>query len=244
MPGAGGVFRLRSLIGRTNAQQLILTGMSVSGSEALRMGFCNFLVHHSEEKNSDKETGMSEDAAKPTTECLSKRRQEVLDKALEVADRICQGAPVAVSVAYAMTKRAQEMEDDLYKKCVTLGRKDRDEGLLAFKQKRPPVYRGVYPGYNSGPNSMIDSFSFDQLANAASSAYESELQPGDLELVENAWNSGEQGLTKQDLEWVEAAGEHVPDLKRSDPTEPKKPMPVEVSKQSWDSDEQGLTERD
>ena len=181
------------------------------------MGICNYLVDHKEEKSSDQEEDMSEDVTKPSADCPSNRRREVLDKALKVADQICQGAPVAVAVALAMTMFNPAMEDGLYKKCLTVGRGDRDEGLQAFKEKRPPVYRGS----ESAPDSIFNGSPSDQHADAASSGYLLGLEPADLEMVENTW-------------------EDVPEVRRLDLTELKKPRPFEESEQSRELDDYGF----
>ena len=163
--------------------------MSVRGEAAWRLGICNYVVRHEEEKISNEAAGVSEDVAKPSTERLSKRRQEVLDKALKVANRICEGAPVAVATALAMTKTKKPMEDNLYKKCLTIGRADRDEGLRAFKQKRPPIYRGS----DSASNNIFAYSNSDQLTNSAtSSPY--------LGTAETAWDPSEQDSIEGDLQ--------------------------------------------
>ena len=227
VPGAGGCSRLKRLIGRSKAQQIILTGTSVSGSEAWQMGICNYIVHH-EEKSSDQEGGRNEEVAKSTGECLSKRRQEVLDKALEVAGQICQGAPVAVAVARAMTTLNPAMEDGLYKKCMEVGRADRDEGLLAFKQKRPPVYQG----------SQSESGSIFK-AETVRSPYSIESpDPSDLGLVENVWDTelSERGALKREMQLVsEMKHMRVKPQTRSRLLETREP--------SWNSGNPGVRER-
>ena len=153
------------------------------------MGICNYVVHHGEEKISNEEAGVREDVAKPTTERLSKRRQEVLDKALKVANRICEGAPVAVAAALAMTKMKKPIEDYLYNKCLTIGLADRDEGLRAFKQKRLPIYRGS----DSTSNNIFAYSRSDQLTNTATSSLY-------LGTAETAWDSSEQDSIEGDLQ--------------------------------------------
>ncbi|KAG7006044.1 hypothetical protein G7Y79_00016g040290 [Physcia stellaris] len=44
IPGAGGTYRLRKLIGESHAQQMILTGRAVQGRNAFRLGLCNYVM--------------------------------------------------------------------------------------------------------------------------------------------------------------------------------------------------------
>ncbi|KAL8788397.1 MAG: hypothetical protein Q9195_007315 [Heterodermia aff. obscurata] len=178
VPGAGGCDRLEKLIGTSKARQLILTGSRISGLAAWQMGICNYVVHHKGE----------EDVAK-TTDIPGKRRQEVLDRALKVADEICQGAPVAIAVAMAMTTMTPREEHSLYNTCLTVGRADRDEGLQAFKEKREPIYRGS----NLESNSLFKKSPSDQLATAARSANPTDIKEhADVGMVESTRDLGEQ----------------------------------------------------
>lgn len=123
IPGAGGTYRLRNLIGEAKALELILTGRRIQGKEAKTLGLCERLVMTGE------------------TTPKSKAREMVLDAAIEMAGQICEGGPGAVMAALrAVREGREEMENAEYEG--VLGYEDRDEALAAFGEKRGAVFTG------------------------------------------------------------------------------------------------------
>ncbi|XP_076945127.1 putative enoyl-CoA hydratase 2, mitochondrial [Bidens hawaiensis] len=120
IPGAGETQRLPRLVGKSKAKELIFTGRKISASEALSIGLINYAV--------------------PAGEAYS--------KALEVARDINQKGPVAIRMAKRAINEGAEVdmasalgvEEDCYEQ--TLHTNDRLEGLVAFAEKRKPVYKG------------------------------------------------------------------------------------------------------
>ncbi|MFB0844721.1 enoyl-CoA hydratase [Paenibacillus oleatilyticus] len=120
IPGAGGTQRLPRLIGKGRAKELIFTARKIDAEEARGMGLVEYV-------------------APP---------EVLIDKALEIADRIARNAPVAVTQAkFAIDKgfdadlgTGLAIENNAYE--VTIPTKDRLEGLEAFKNKRPPIFKG------------------------------------------------------------------------------------------------------
>ncbi len=120
IPGAGGTQRLARLVGTGKALEICMTGDSVSGIEAHRLGLVNAVV--------------------PT--------DAVLKSAEELAGRILKGAPVAVSfIKEAINKGIDlpleaglRLEADLSALVATT--EDSKEGPRAFVEKRAPVWKG------------------------------------------------------------------------------------------------------
>jgi enoyl-CoA hydratase len=120
IPGAGGTQRLARLIGTGKALEMCLTGETVSGSEAYRLGLVNAVV----------------------------AGDEVLKAAEDLAGRILKGAPIAVTfIKEAINKGVElpleqglRLEADLSALIATT--EDSKEGPRAFAEKRSPVWQG------------------------------------------------------------------------------------------------------
>jgi methylglutaconyl-CoA hydratase len=120
IPGAGGTQRLPRLIGSGRAKELIFSARKIDASEAKEIG----LVEYVTSKN------------------------ELMTKALELAERIVQNAPLAIRQAKLAINKGIEVDlntglsiEQLAYEAV-IPTKDRLEGLQAFKEKRPPIYKG------------------------------------------------------------------------------------------------------
>ncbi|KAL4992119.1 ClpP/crotonase-like domain-containing protein [Aspergillus falconensis] len=127
IPGAGGTYRLPSLIGVNRARDLILTGRRVTGPEAYFIGLCDRLVEILPEEE------QKEGAA----------REKVLRESIKLAMDICDGGPVAIKQALKAVngyEKGEAAENEAYDGVVET--EDRREALIAFAEKRKPAFRG------------------------------------------------------------------------------------------------------
>ncbi len=120
-PGMATTWLLPEVVGLPVARDLLLTGRSVTGEEAATLGLVN--------------------AAVP--------REELLDKALEVADGIARNAPIATrltKIALAGGGHATydaALQWEALAQPLTLGDPgDLHEGLTALRERRPPSFEG------------------------------------------------------------------------------------------------------
>nr|XP_042710529.1 methylglutaconyl-CoA hydratase, mitochondrial isoform X2 [Chrysemys picta bellii] len=124
IPGAGGTQRLPRTIGVSLAKELIFSARIVDGEEAKSIGLISHVVEQNE----------SGDAA--------------YRRALALAQEFLPQGPLAIRVAKLAINQGMEVdlvtglaiEEACYAQ--TIPTKDRIEGLLAFKEKRPPRYKG------------------------------------------------------------------------------------------------------
>ena len=120
IPGAGGTQRLPRVVGIARAKEMIFRARRISAQEGLDYGL--FL-----------------EVTEP---------ENLLKRALEIADEVAQNGPVALSQAkFAINKGVEvslpiglAIESNAYS--ITIPTKDRTEGLTAFREKRKPVYTG------------------------------------------------------------------------------------------------------
>ena len=120
MPGAGGTQNLPRAIGQRRAKEILMTGQPINAQKALAWGLFN-------------------EIAEP---------EEVLPLALKTAATIAGNAPLSVrqikkSVRYGgemELRTAFRFEVEAYNHLVET--EDRYEGVLAFNEKRKPVFKG------------------------------------------------------------------------------------------------------
>jgi len=120
MPGAGGTQRLPRAIPLSLAMEILLTGGRIDAQTALRCGFVSHVV--------------------PLAELMT--------KAEEIAQAICECGPLAVRAIKQAAYRGLDMplEEGLALELKLLGEvlstEDARQGPLAFAQKRKPEYKG------------------------------------------------------------------------------------------------------
>ncbi|MGI3209806.1 enoyl-CoA hydratase/isomerase family protein [Roseovarius tibetensis] len=120
IPGAGGTQTLARAIGEKRAKELILSARPFSAQEALDWGLANRVC----------------------------RPDTLMDDALETARAIAANAPIAVRQAKQAIHKGLQMglmdglafEIEAYNRTVPTD--DRREGVLAFNEKRDPVFKG------------------------------------------------------------------------------------------------------
>lgn len=117
--GGGGSVRISKLLGPDRLTEMMLTGRSYSGAEGERLG----LAHHVVPEG------------------------QALDKAFELAERIAKNSPTingfiiqAIAQIGAMPPEAGLYAESLTAALSQTG-PDAEEGLRAFLEKRPPVFR-------------------------------------------------------------------------------------------------------
>ncbi|MCG5054821.1 MAG: enoyl-CoA hydratase/isomerase family protein [Myxococcales bacterium] len=120
IPGAGGTQRLARVCGVGLAKALVLTGRKIDAGEALRVGLVSAVVP----------------AAGLRDEACAWAREIVAAGPLAVAQ-----AKRAIDEGFALPlDEALAVERACYERL--LGSADREEGLLAFAEKRPPRFSG------------------------------------------------------------------------------------------------------
>lgn len=120
IPGAGGTQRLPRLIGKGKAKELIFTARRIDAVEAEKIGLVEIVTS----------------------------REMLMHKAVTLAEEISKNGPIAVSQAKLAIDKGYEsdihtglaIEQSAY--ALTIPTEDRQEGLLAFKEKRQPNFKG------------------------------------------------------------------------------------------------------
>jgi enoyl-CoA hydratase len=120
MPGAGGTQRLARTVGKSLANQMVLTGLPITAERALQAGIISEVVIP----------------------------ELTLERTITIAEVIAQRAPLAVKaakeslqqVANTTLEQGLKLERQLF---ITLAASnDRSEGIDAFFSKRQPTYKG------------------------------------------------------------------------------------------------------
>ena len=120
VPDTGGLYLLTRLIGLNRAKELCFTGRMFGAREAMELGLVNRVVPPN----------------------------ELMPTALALAQELASGATAAIGLTKSLlnlahTATLEEMaEFESYALAVVLSTEDHREGILAFREKRKPLFRG------------------------------------------------------------------------------------------------------
>jgi len=120
IPGAGGTQRLSRLCGVAVAKQLVLTGQRINAERALTLGLVSTVVPVGELRSAVSALATELSAGGPLALGQAKRA-------------VNQGFDLPMAEALIVERQCYE---------VVLGSEDRNEGLHAFAEKRPPRFTG------------------------------------------------------------------------------------------------------
>jgi enoyl-CoA hydratase/carnithine racemase len=120
IPGYGGTQRLPRLVGKGRALQLILSADMIDAQEAYRIGLVNEIVD----------------------------KDKLIPRAEAILNKINANAPIAVKLAIEAANRGLDVnlaeglniEASLFTQCFAT--EDRKEGVVAFREKRKPNFKG------------------------------------------------------------------------------------------------------
>jgi enoyl-CoA hydratase len=120
IPGDGGTQRLPRLVGLGRAMEMVLTGDFIDAQEAYRIGLVNQVISH----------------------------DELMEKAIGLAQKIAKRPPLAVRYAKEAVNRSQEGDAvsgyalESYLHALTCTTEDKKEGVQAFLEKRKGTFKG------------------------------------------------------------------------------------------------------
>ncbi len=120
MPGAGGTQRLTRTVGSALAMQMTLTGEQITAQRALQCGLISEIC--------------------PT--------ELTVERAIKIAENIANKAPIAVRLIKESIHKASDtdlatgLRFERHAFSILAGTSDRAEGLIAFQEKRQPIFKG------------------------------------------------------------------------------------------------------
>ncbi|MDD4803275.1 MAG: enoyl-CoA hydratase/isomerase family protein [Syntrophomonas sp.] len=119
-PGMGGTYLLPRLVGTAKAMELCLLGEPIDAQEALRIGLVNHVVEP----------------------------EQLMDFSLDFAGRIANNPPIPARLIKKSIYQGQNKDIDevltfeSFAQVTCASTEDMKEAIAAFKEKRPPVYKG------------------------------------------------------------------------------------------------------
>lgn len=116
MPGYG-VLRLPDIVGRPRAKEVLMAGRKLTAMEAFEWGIVNAVVPH----------------------------EQLMDRAMEFAAQLARQAPIPLSLIKSIVNRdmgGPDLAHSIDAAVLQWATEDQKEGMRAFLEKRPPVFKG------------------------------------------------------------------------------------------------------